>query len=348
MRSAPCAFALLLAALLAVPPAHAQATLRLSLPISIDSPTGQNLREFARQVQARTGGALKIEFQAGHQRLKEHEVVSAVASGAIEIGAAPLGQLATDIPLCAAFLQPFLFNFDALIEAATKQEGEIRTLIEREILSRTKTRVLWWEPYGSSIIVSKRFPFNNPTAIATRRVGATDNQTRELLGICGGLPRSILSADADAELRKGTIEAAATDIMNVREADLWKVADTITNLRHAPSLFVVVINEDAWQRLAPEHREILIELAQDAQSYMWARVATIRAEAYAFALRKGMRVVELSANDLEAWRACSAPLMEEYIERAGDAGRRLFMAYGRLRTDPCCREPPAETPFTPQ
>jgi len=349
MRSAAGALCLLLAMLCLVgaPPAFAQTTtLRLSLPISIDSPVGQNIREFARQVEARTGGAIRIEFQGRDRRYEEHEVVSAVASGAIEVGATPLNQFAYDVPLAAAFLQPFLFNFDALVEAATRHESEIRALIEEEILYWTNARVLWWQPYGSSVIFSRKIPATNPTAIAARAVGTPDDQMRELIRICGGTPHLVSPADLFTELQKGTIEAAATDIMNVRERDLWRVADTITNLRHAPSLFMVVINEKAWQRLAPENQEIFGELAQEAQNLMWARFATIKAEAYAFAVRKGMRIVELPADDVAAWRACSAPLLEAYMERAGDAGPKLFTAYGKLRTDACCREAPGETPLT--
>ena len=337
-----------LLALLCLPgaPALAQATtIRVRLPVSIDSATGLNIREFARQVQARTSGALRIDLQGSDRRHEEHEIVSAVASGAIEVGATSLNQFAKDVPLCAAFLQPFLFNFDSLIEAATKPESEIRTLIDKEILRRTNTRVLWWEPYGSSIIVSKKLPASDPVAIVVRPVGAADDQARELLAACGGLPQLVLPSEAYAALQKGTLAAVATDIMHVRERELWRVADTITNLRYAPSLYIIAINEQAWQKLTPEQQEILTELAQDAQAYMWARFATIRAEAYALAAEKGMRIVQLRAEHVEAWRACSASLLEAYMERAGEAGRKLFMAYGRLRTDACCREPPAETPF---
>lgn len=337
-----------LLALLCLPGAAALAqatTIRVRLPVSVDSPTGLNIREFARQVQARTGGALRVDLLGSDRRYEEHEIVAAVASGAIEIGATSLNQFAMDVPLCAAFLQPFLFNFDTLIEAATKPESEIRTLIDTEILKRTNARVLWWEPYGSSIIVSKRLPASDPVAIVVRPVGAADDQTKELLAACGALPQLVLPSEAFAALQKGTLAAVATDIMHVRERALWRVADTITNLRYAPSLYLIAINEQAWRRLTPEQQEILTELAQDAQAYMWARFATIRAEAYAIAAEKGMRIVQLRAEHVEAWRACSAPLLEAYMERAGEAGRKLFIAYGRLRTDACCREPPTETPF---
>jgi C4-dicarboxylate-binding protein DctP len=339
-------FPLAVLCLLATTPAFAQtSTLRLSLPISIDSPIGQNVRDFVREVEARTRGAIRIELQGKARNYEENEVVSAVASGAIEMGATSLNQFAYDVPLAGAFLQPFVFNFDALVQAATKRDSEIRALIEEEIHYWTNTRVLWWQPYGSSVIFSRKTPITNPAAITARTVGTLDDQMKELIRICGGNPYLVSPSGLFDEMQKGTFQTAATDIMNVKERALWLVADTITNLQHAPSLFVVVINDKAWESLGLENQNILSELAQDAQSRMWERFATTKAEAYAFAAHKGMEIVELPADDVAAWRACSSPLLEAYMERTGDAGPKLFAAYGRLRTDACCREAPGETPF---
>ena len=327
------------------PPAWAQTTtLRMALPISTGSPIGQNIREFARQAEARTGGAVRIELQGGDRRFEEHEVVSAVASGAIEIGATTLNQFAYDVPLAGAVLQPFVFNFDALLQAATDNGSEIRSLVDDEILYWTNARVLWWQPLGSSVIVSRKAPVTHPTAIAARAVGAPDDQTRELIRACGGTPHLVPPPDVLSALKNETIGAAVTDVMNIREHGLWQVVDTITNLRHAPSLYLVIVNEKAWQSLAPEHRDIMSEIGQDSQSYMWARFATIRADAYAFAAQKGLRIVDPQSEDVAAWRACTAPLLEAYVERAGDSGPKLFAAYGRLRTEACCRGVP-DAPF---
>ena len=233
----------------AVPRAHAQTTtLHLGLPISSDSPTGQNLREFARQVAARTSGVVRIEIEGENQRYDEGGVVSAVASGAIEMGAAPLSRFASDVPLAGAFLQPFLFNFDALIQAATNHDSEIRALIDEEILRRTNVRVLWWQPYGATVILAKNIIAANPAAIATRLIGASDKQMRDLIRVCGGAPTPVSPASLSAALQEEAVAAAAADIMNVREQELWRVASTIVDLRHAPSLYMVVINNSAWQK----------------------------------------------------------------------------------------------------
>jgi C4-dicarboxylate-binding protein DctP len=326
--------------------AHAQTvTLRLSLPISRDSTIGRNIGDFAHEAEERTGGAIRIEFEGKNRNYEENEVVSAVASGAVEMGAAPLNQFAYDVPLAGVFLQPFLFNFDALVQAATKRGSEIRTLIEEDVLYWTNAHVLWWQPYGSGVIFSKKIPATNPEAIAGRAVGTPDDQMKELVRICGANPYLVSPSTLFDEMGKDTIQMAAADIMSVKERALWQVADTITNLRSAPSLYLVVINGKAWASLTREHQAILSELAQAAQDRMWQHFAAVKAEAFTFAAQKGMSIVELRREDIAAWRACSAPLLEAYMERVGETGPKLFTAYGKLRTDSCCRGEPEEAPL---
>ena len=108
--------------LIGAPPVSSQTVkLRVSLPISFDSAIGQNIREFARQVEVRTGGTVKFELQVKDQFYDELGVVSGITTAGTEIGATSLNQFAHYVPLAGAFLQPFLFNFDALVQAATSR-----------------------------------------------------------------------------------------------------------------------------------------------------------------------------------------------------------------------------------
>ena len=174
LRSAP-SFLRLLVALLCVAGMVSGCaetpSLRLGLPIAIDSPSGENIREFVRQVKARTGIAITIELQGKTGRYDERGIVAAVATGALEMGATPLTQFIDDVPLASAFQQPFLLNFDALVEAATLQQSEIRRVFDKATIAGAKARILWLQPYGSSIIVSRTAPAANPASIASRVVG---------------------------------------------------------------------------------------------------------------------------------------------------------------------------------
>lgn len=328
-------------------PASVQAkTLRLNVPVSAGNPINENIQDFRREVERRTGGAIKIALTGKAQAYEDNEVISAVSSGAIEMGATSLNQFAYDVPLAGVFLQPFMFNFDALVRAAAKPGSEIRTLIDEEILYWTNARVLWWQPRGSTVIFSRRVPDFNPSAIVSRSVGAPDDLTKELTKACGGSPHLVPTSDIYSALDKESIQITMTDIFGVTERDLWRVADTIVNTKHSPSLFIVVINDKVWESLPEKQQKILSEAAAAVQERMWDLFAKTEADAYAFAAKKGMKVYEPSPREVVAWRECSAPLLESYVDRIGELGPKLFAAYGRLRTDPCCNNAvPEQMPF---
>src|SRR5215470_4125124 len=277
-------------------------TLRLSLPVSAGNPISENVHDFQREVERRTGGAIKIEIRDNAQLYQDNEVISAVSSGAVEMGATSLNQFAYDVPLAGVFLQPFMFNFDALVRAAAKPGSEIRTLIDDEILYWTNARVLWWQPRGSTVIFSRRIPDINPAAILNHPVGAPDDLTKDLTKACGGSPHLVPTSDLYQALEKESIQITMTDIFGVTERDLWRVTDTIVNTKHSPSLFIVVINNKVWESLSEKQRQILSEAARAVQERMWDLFAKVEAEAYAFAEQKGMKVHDLSPKEVVAWR----------------------------------------------
>jgi TRAP-type transport system periplasmic protein len=122
--------------------------------------------------------------------------------------------------------------------------------------------------------------------------------------------------------------------------NLWDAADTIMNTQHTPSLYIFVINETVWQKLTPEQQITVSTVAAEIQERTWDRYLATESVTYGLAEQRGMEVYELSPNEFADWRACSSPLLEAYMERAGASGQKLFSAYGKLRTDPCCREAP--------
>ena len=124
--------------------------------------------EFKDGVEARTKGDVTVNIFDQSQFYNDYQVPNAVGSGAIEMGLAPLGQYEDDVPAAGVFLQPFLFNFDEIIRAAAQPGSEIRTIIDNEILSQTGARVLWWQRYGSPVMLSKAEPMLDPNSMATR------------------------------------------------------------------------------------------------------------------------------------------------------------------------------------
>ncbi|HXE88660.1 MAG TPA: hypothetical protein VN524_17895, partial [Hyphomicrobiaceae bacterium] len=75
------------------------------------------------------------------------------------------------------------------------------------------------------------------------------------------------------------------------------------------------------------------------------RFSKNEATAYAFAHQKGMQIRAVTADQVAEWRACSAGVLEDYMNAGSDLARRLLAAYGKLRADPCCTSGPNLSPF---
>ena len=74
---------------------------------------------------------------------------------------------------------------------------------------------------------------------------------------------------------------------------------------------------------------------EDRLEALEERLTEIEAEYYQFALWKGMKVYDLTPDQVADWRACSAEVLDEFMSNHPEMARRLLAAYGRLRTEPC-------------
>ncbi len=315
--------------------------LRITLQKPISSPIGQNLLEFKQEVEEKTKGSIKVKVYDKAEFCFDYQVPQMVGSGAIEMGVVPLAQYAEEIPSAGLFMQPFLFNFDAIVRAATSRKSEVRTSIDSEIEAKAEVRVLWWQPYGPTFILGKG-SLANPRAIAKRKIRVFDELSAEFVRLCGGTPHVVSDTNQAKAFDLNVVDSSVASIGSLKDDELWKRVDTITNIHHSENIFLVVVNKNIFDRLQPEQQRALIAVAVKVEDSIWSKFQEIAAENYAFAASKGIKIHQLTPDDTIAWRICSSSILESSIERAGALGARLFAAYRRLRTDPCCSKQATE------
>jgi TRAP-type C4-dicarboxylate transport system substrate-binding protein len=102
----------------------------LQVPVS-ELFIGQSLAQFKKEVEGRTRNAISIEIFDDGKPCNDAQIVGAVTSGAMELGVAGFNQFADKLPAVDILEQPFLLNFDALINAAFASDGELRVMIEK-------------------------------------------------------------------------------------------------------------------------------------------------------------------------------------------------------------------------
>jgi C4-dicarboxylate-binding protein DctP len=315
--------------------------LRAALQVTAADPfVGVSLVRFKEEVEKRTEKAVSIEIFDKGKLYADDQIVDAVSSGAIEMGVAGFHYVAAKLPAIDIIQQPFLFNFAALERAAASPGSELRRLIDASVLRSVGVRVLWWQSVGNQVFFSKGRDMSEPHQIKDQNVRVFSETMALFTKHCGGRPAMLAAGKIHDALKDNKIDVAMGAIAVLTNRELWKVTDTITRTSHAPVEYFLIVNEKTWQALSAGHKAIIAEEARNAERQIRDEVAQIEAGTYAFALQKGMKVQELTPDQVAEWRACSADVLDEYMQKNSELGHQLMAAYGRLRMDPCCSSGP--------
>ncbi len=309
----------------------AETTLRITLQLPIKSHLGQNLMLFKETVEKNSNGEIEVQIYDSAQLYKDKQVPQAVGSGAIEMGVASLTRFVGDVPAVDIFYQPFMFNSDQLVRAATAKGSAVRDPLDEAILQQTGARVLWWQAYGSAVMLTNDAPLSTPADMANKKVRVFGKTLGEFVEACGGAPTLISGSEQYLAYQRGTVDVGMTGVSGVKSRKLWDVMDTITKTQHADIEFIVVVNEDFWNGLPAAHREIITAAADLADKAVRDEILEIEADAYAEASKNGMSIIEPTAEQIAAWQDCSTAVYQAYEQTAGELGQTVMEAARALR-----------------
>jgi C4-dicarboxylate-binding protein DctP len=340
----------LILALLLLPAQDAgaqQVKLKANLQFPISNPVfGGSLMRFKEEVELQSKNAISIEIFDKAQLFTDYQVVDAVSSGAVDIGMTAAQQFSYKAPIVGIFDQPFLFNFQALMSAAASPGSEIRKLIDEAILAEVGVRVLWWHSLGNNVFFSKGEDVADPARLNAQRVASPGKLPAEFVAWCGGKPSVLTIEKFHDAFKDGALDMAVVGFRALQTLGLWKFTDTVTFTAHSPIEFFLVINEKTWQSLSPAHQAAIAQAASKVEIEIRSHQSESEARARAFANSKGVRLQELTPDQVAEWRACSAGMLADYMNKNEERAHRLMEAYGKLRTDPCCSAGPSTAAFT--
>jgi C4-dicarboxylate-binding protein DctP len=313
--------------------------LRLSFQLPINGSLGTNLVRFKEAVERDTGNAIAIDILHGSQALPDRTVATFVMAGEVEMAAANVVTLAGKVKGVDILSLPFLFNSNVFLRTMLDPTRASRKLLDNAILA-TGARVLMWQPYGTNVFFSKGRAIVRPADIAGKKLRASGAIDFEFGRICGGAPEMIAAGAQHEAMKTGRVEMVMTAAENVSARKFWQISDNLTRTNHSTVILLLLVNERVWQSLTGAHRDAIAKAAGTAERELWDGLVRADAEADAFARSKGMQVVELSSFDLAEWRACSAAVVETFMEESGRLGHELLKQYGLMRADPCCNQTP--------
>lgn len=306
-------------------PATAATTLRITLQLPMKSHLGQNLLLFKEEVEKISGGEINVEIYDSAQLYKDSEVPEAVGSGQIEMGVASLTRYVGEIPAVDVFYMPFLLNTEEKVRAAVAPGSPVRTPLD-DAIAETGSKVLWWQAYGSVILLSNDQPIAVPDDMKDKKVRVFGKWLGEWVQTVGGVPTLISGSEQFLAYQRGTVDIGMTGVSGVAARALWDVMDTITRVNVADIEFIVVVNQDFWEGLSEQEQMWINEAATRAETAVRDEMSSIEENAYTEALGNGMEIYDPTSDQIEAWQKASQPVIETWLKEAGALGQQVYDA----------------------
>ncbi|MFT0211478.1 TRAP transporter substrate-binding protein DctP [Pseudomonas sp. F1_0610] len=290
---------------------------------------GENLHLFANEVERLSHGQMKIKIYPASQLYSDKEMPKAIAVGAVDMGIISLTQFAGTIPAVDLFYLPFLFDNQDAVLAAIAPQSPVRIPLD-EAMRKTGTRVMWWQPYGSTVIMSHT-AIRTPKDLAGKKVRVFGKTVGEFITAVGAGPTLLSGAEQYLAYQRGTVDAGLSGILAIKSRKLYQLMPSITLTRHADVEFVSLINEQRWNDLSTEQQSILTQAARIAENQLRHDIPRLEREAEEFvAAQPNTTVIELSKEERDSWRVASAPVRQQFLQRTGKLGEQLLTAVDKV------------------
>ena len=278
-------------------------------------PLVTGMEKFAEIVTAKTGGKIKVNLFPGGVLGSDAANVSALQGGTLEMVVLNSGILASQIKEFAVFDFPFMFANAR--EADTVVDGPFGRMMLAKLDDKGIHGLAWWE-LGFRNITNSRRPIRTVEDIAGLKLRVIPNAINvDWVSALGANPTPMAFPEVYSGLEQKAIDGQENPVTVILANKFYEVQKYLAITNHQYNPQTVIISRKLWDVLSGEEKKIVVDAAREAARYQ-RRVSRDQAGLALETLKKnGMQVTELSAAELEKFRAKMKPVIAKHSAIVG-------------------------------
>ncbi len=307
-----------------LPAAAADITLRAShqWPGGQGDIRDEMVQIIAREVAAADVG-LEIQVYPGGSLFKPREQWGALTSGQLDLSAFPLDYASGRVPQFSATLMPGLvrnheraarLNDSAFMDA-------IKALIEENNV------VVVADAWLAGAFASKQGCITGPDSIAGQVTRAAGPAFERMLAAAGASIASMPSSEIYTAMQTGVLDAANTSSGSFVSYRLYEQVSCLTAPGANALWFMyepILMSKRSWDRLSGEQQAALMAAGEVAEAYFAVEAEKVDQTMADTFREAGVEVVEMSADDYQAWLAIAQDSAYKAFAEDVDGGADLI------------------------
>ena len=283
-----------------------------------------NIKQFADDVKAATGGALTINVHSGGSLFKHPEIKNAVRGGQVPTGEFLLSRLSNENPIFQVDSIPFLATD---YDAGKKLWSASRKTVE-SLLAQQGMKVLFSVPWPPQGIYAKK-QLNSVSDLKGVKFRAYNAATERLAKLAGAVPTQVEVPDIPQAFATGRVDAMITSPSTGANSKAW---DFVSHFYHTQAWLpknIVVVNEKAFGALDAKVQAAVLKAASDAEARGW-KSSMAETEAKMKILKdNGMQVLTPSAELMDGLKGIGKSMTDEWVTKAGADGAEIIKMFNQ-------------------
>jgi tripartite ATP-independent transporter DctP family solute receptor len=310
---------ILAATLLLLPlaaPAQAQErTIKFATQNPKGHPLVTGMEKFAEIVAAKSGGKIKVNLFPGGVLGGDAANVSALQGGTLEMVVLNSGILASQAKEFAVFDFPFMFANAR--EADAVVDGAFGKMMLAKLDEKGIHGLAYWE-LGFRNITNSRRPIRTVEDIAGLKLRVIPNAINvDWVSALGANPTPMAFPEVYSGLEQKAIDGQENPVTVILANKFYEVQKYLAISNHQYNPQTVIISRKLWDALHADEKSLISAAAAEA-GRVQRQVSREQAGAALETLKKnGMEVTELSAAELEKFRAKMKPVIAKHSAIVG-------------------------------
>jgi tripartite ATP-independent transporter DctP family solute receptor len=301
--------------------AQAPMTLRWAHFAPEDHPANTACKQFARNVEARTHGAIRINIFPNNVLGGPPEQAQQIKLGTIDMGLPTQGQLDKYDTAFAAVLLPFIFDSPQQVYKVLDGPG-MQWLAPR---AEKQGFVLLhnWE-YGFRNLTNSLHPINVPDDVKGLKIRTPPElQIQASMEALGGIVQAIAFPELYLALSQKVVDGEENPIAVIYFSKFYEVQKHLALTHHVYNNMIHTIGVKTWSKLTPAQQDIFREESASAGNLMRKLIGDGEADQINKLAAAGMQVTR---PDLAPFRARMGPAYKRIAAYAGEDNVKTFQA----------------------
>lgn len=282
----------------------------------------ENIQKFASEVDAASGGQLKISVHPNGALFKANEIKRAVQGGQAQIGEIIISGLANEDPVFALDTIPFLATSYAdakRLWRASKPQIEAR-------FAKQGLKVLFSVPWPPQGIYSKT-ALTSLADLKGLKIRSYSPSVARMIELMGAQPVTVQAAELTQALATGVVSANITSAATGVDSKSWEQLSYYFDVQAWLPKNVVLVSQKQFDALDPKIRAAVLKAAAAAEARGWQDSEAKTKQFVETLAKNGMKVLppsDLLRKDLVA---IGERMAREWQEKSGAEGKAILDAY---------------------